>query len=66
MQALERAIEAAGGLTKLAAKLAVSPQTISNWQRRGSIPPTRVIAIETATNRRVRRGELRPDLYPRS
>ena len=66
MQALDRAIEVSGGLTKLAGKLKVSPQTVSNWKRRGSIPPNRVIAIEAATNKRVRRHDLRPDLYPRA
>ena len=66
MQALDRAIEAAGGLTKLAVRVGVSPSVVSNWKRRGSIPPNRVIAIEAATNKRVRRHDLRPDLYPRA
>ena len=65
MQPLDRAIEAAGGLTKLALRCGVSPSVVSNWKRRGSIPPGRVIAIEAATYRRVLRHDLRPDLYPR-
>jgi DNA-binding transcriptional regulator YdaS (Cro superfamily) len=65
MQALKRAIAAAGGLTKLAGRLKVSPQTVSNWKRRNSVPPGRVLAIESAVRKRVRRHDLRPDLYPR-
>lgn len=70
MKALERAIEVAGGLTKLADRLEVSPQVIVNWRKRGNVPPDRVLAIEAATVDAdsglpaVTRHDLRPDLYP--
>lgn len=65
---LERAIGAAGGLTKLADKMKVSPQVVANWRSRG-IPAERVLELERATADeagmpQVTRHELRPDLYP--
>lgn len=67
-QPIERAIEAAGGLTELAKRVEVSPQVISHWRKRG-VPASRVIAVEKATldkhgRPRVLRHDLRPDLYP--
>ena len=57
-QGLQRAIEAAGSIRKLAALLAISQQAISKWQQ---IPAHRIIAVEAATG--VPREALRPDLY---
>ena len=56
---LERAIVAAGGLTKLAASVGVSKQAVAQWEE---VPPLRVLAVEAASG--VSRNELRPDLYP--
>ena len=58
-EALKRAIEAAGGLDKLAAPLGITPQAISQWDK---VPPLRVLAVEKVSG--VSRSELRPDLYP--
>jgi DNA-binding transcriptional regulator YdaS (Cro superfamily) len=58
-EALNRAIEAAGGQSALARALGISPQAIDQWTK---APPLRVIAIEKASG--VSRHELRPDLYP--
>ena len=55
---LNQAIEAAGGVAKLARKVGIAQPSISNWQR---VPADRVIAIEAATG--VSRKLLRPDLY---
>lgn len=60
-EALERAIDAAGGATKLADTIGVTRQAISQWDR---CPAERVIAVERAAEKRVTRHELRPDLYP--
>ncbi|MCB2109313.1 MAG: helix-turn-helix domain-containing protein, partial [Rhodobacteraceae bacterium] len=59
--ALERAIVEAGGVAALARAINVTPQAVSQWDR---IPAERVIAVETATNGKVTRHQLRPDLYP--
>ena len=59
MAGTERAKQAAGGAAALAAKLGISKQAVSMWQK---IPAERVIAIEAATG--IPREELRPDLYP--
>jgi DNA-binding transcriptional regulator YdaS (Cro superfamily) len=67
--AIEKAIEAVGGVTELAKRLKVSPQVINNWRSRG-VPAVRVLEIERATvieeggEPRVTRHDLRPDLYP--
>ena len=58
-EALQRAIEKAGGLAGLAAPLGITVQAISQWDE---VPPRRVIAVEAVSG--VPRGELRPDLYP--
>lgn len=58
-EALERAIDAVGGPTKLAGALGVTKQAISQWEE---VPPRRVLAVERASG--VPRHELRPDLYP--
>lgn len=57
--ALERAIDAAGGLTKLAESLGVTKQAVAQWDE---VPPLRVLAVERVSG--VSRHELRPDLYP--
>ena len=57
--ALERAIERAGGLTKLAASLSITKQAVAQWDE---VPPLRVLEVERASG--VSRHELRPDLYP--
>lgn len=58
-QALERAIEAAGGVRALARAVGVSQPAISTWKR---VPADRVLSVEALTG--VSRSELRPDLYP--
>ncbi len=59
--ALEQAISAAGGTAALARAINVTPQAISQWDR---VPAERVIAVEEATEGKVSRSDLRPDLYP--
>lgn len=58
-EALLRAIDKAGGLTKLASGLGISKQAVLQWDE---VPPLRVLAVEKITG--VSRSELRPDLYP--
>jgi len=57
--ALNRAIENAGGIVALAAAVGVTHQAISQWRR---CPPLRVLDVERATG--IPRHELRPDIYP--
>lgn len=58
-EALKRAIDAVGGLAKLAEPLGITMQAISQWDE---VPPLRVLAVERVSG--VSRHELRPDLYP--
>ncbi len=63
-EAIKRAVEIAGGAASLARKLGISRVSVHEWVKRGRIPATRVIAVETAVNAEVTRHDLRPDLYP--
>lgn len=62
MEALDRAIDAAGGVGLLAAALGVTQAAVSNWKQRG-VPPKQCRAIEEATAGVVKRHELRPDIF---
>lgn len=55
---LDRAVQAAGGVSQLARKLGIAQPSVSNWSK---VPAQRVIAVEAATG--VSRNDLRPDLY---
>ena len=60
MEALERAIEIIGGVPKLADLLEIERQAIYQWKQ---TPVKRVLDIEEATDAKVTRYELRPDIY---
>jgi DNA-binding transcriptional regulator YdaS (Cro superfamily) len=62
MDALSTAIEKAGGVSALAARLGVVPSAVTNWRRRAKVPAEFACMIEAATGVTVR--ELRPDLFP--
>ena len=59
---LEKAINLAGGQSALARLVGVSPQLVHSWKRFG-VPPHRAVQIEAATGGKVKRGELRPDIF---
>lgn len=61
---IDRACSAVGGLSKLATAVGESPQTVSNWRRRG-VPIAHCAAIELATKGKVTRRDLRPDDWSR-
>ena len=63
-EALRRAIDAAKSIYALADRVGVTYQAVQKWLRAGVVPPRRVLAVEKATRYRVKRWELRPDLYP--
>ena len=64
LEALERAVDLAGGQTALATALGVAQGRIWNWLNRDQrVPAEMVIPIEEATG--VSRHDLRPDIYPR-
>lgn len=58
-EALDRACEAVGGPTKLAALIGVSKQSVTNWRTRG-VPAEHVPDIERATGGAVRAEEILP------
>lgn len=61
MNAIEQAIEIAGGQARLARQLGVVPMAVSQWKRRGQVPASRCLAVEEATG--VSRFALRPDVF---
>lgn len=64
MNPLQRAIEVAGGLTRLADAIGVTPQRLLNWVDRG-VPAERCPDIERATREAgtaVTCEELKPDV----
>lgn len=63
MDALDRAISIAGGVTALARLVGRTQSAVSNWRLRGQVPPEVCIAIETATDESVTRHDLRPDIF---
>ena len=61
---LQLAIEQAGGISALAKLMPDSPsrQAVDNWTKNG-LPAKRAVHIEKALKGKIRRQELRPDLY---
>lgn len=60
MEALERAVKQAGGVSKLALSIGVRQSAVSNWKAREEVPLDQCAAIEAATG--IRCEELRPDV----
>ena len=58
-EALRRAKAAAGNAAKLARKLGITAQALSQWDR---VPAVRVLDVERITG--IPRHELRPDMHP--
>lgn len=65
MDALDLAINRAGGVTALAKAIGVGQSVVSNWRARGSVPTDHCAAIEMATAGAVTRQMLRPDDWSR-
>ncbi len=59
---LEKAIKAAGGESALARAIGVTRQAVHGWAK---VPADRALAVERATDGRVRCYELRPDVFPK-
>jgi len=64
MIGLNKAIQQAGGQSKLATKLGISRSSVNRWLHKfdGRVPPERLIQIYELTG--VTPHELRPDLHP--
>lgn len=60
MEALERAVEKAGGVGALATLIGVAASAPSMWRVRGRVPAEHCPSIERATG--VRCEDLRPDV----
>jgi DNA-binding transcriptional regulator YdaS (Cro superfamily) len=62
---LKRAVEIVGSQAALAKALKVKPQHVWNWLNRDDrVPAEQVLPIEAATDGKVTRHDLRPDIYP--
>jgi DNA-binding transcriptional regulator YdaS (Cro superfamily) len=60
LEIVKEAAEVVGGLPVLADKLGVTRQAIHQWEQ---VPRQRVLDIEMATDGKVSRSKLRPDIY---
>ena len=63
-QAAREAVDLLGGIRSTARAMGVTPGAVQKWLAK-RVPAERVIALEEATEARVTRYQLRPDLYPR-
>lgn len=61
--AIERACEIVGGQAEIARICDVTDQAVYKWVKKGFPPAERCISIEEATNSKVTRYELRPDVF---
>jgi len=66
LEALQEAVDIAGGQASLARALGgkVQQQHVYYWLRVGRIPAEHCLAVERITRHKVKRYELRPDVYP--
>lgn len=65
MEALTKAIDAAGGVSALARSIGVTQSAVSNWRARESVPPEHCAGVEAAAGAAVRRWHLRPNDWHR-
>lgn len=63
MQALERAVEIAGGQSALAEKIGKKQAHVAMWLKRGKVPAEVCADIEGVTAGVVTRQALRPDVF---
>lgn len=65
MNAIERSIQAVGGVqAELAKRLGVTPGAVNQWLKgRRPVPAERCRAIESLTGGAVTRYDLRPDVF---
>ena len=61
---IQKSIQIVGSMAALARLCGVRNQAVQRWVKFGRIPAERVLAVEAATQGRVTRYELRPDIYP--
>lgn len=64
MSPIRKAVEILGGTTDLAKAVGVNPSFVSQWLNgTRPVPATRCRAIEIATDGKVTREDLRPDVF---
>jgi DNA-binding transcriptional regulator YdaS (Cro superfamily) len=61
--ALDRAIEIAGSAKALSERLGLRKSAVTMWRIRGRVPPEHCGAIEILTKGKVKRRQLRPDVF---
>jgi DNA-binding transcriptional regulator YdaS (Cro superfamily) len=58
-----RAVKEVGSQSALARAIGVSPQAVQQWLEANRVPAERVLAVESATDGKVTRHDLRPDVF---
>jgi len=59
----KKAISITGSQSELARRIGVRQGTLWKWLRKGVAPAEHIVAIERATNGKISRYELRPDVF---
>ena len=54
-----------GSKKKLAHAVGTSNQNVNNWKKKGYVPTKWAIQIEKASNGKITREQIRPDIYER-
>lgn len=63
LEPLDRAISLLKTQEALAVALGIRSPSISLWRKRGKVPVERCASIEAATDGKVTRHDLRPDIF---
>jgi hypothetical protein len=63
-KAIARAIDEAGGIYAVAEAFEMTHEGVRIWQFRGTLPPSRVIALAELSGWKVTPHMLAPTLYP--
>ncbi|MEY2666377.1 MAG: hypothetical protein RLZZ384_548 [Pseudomonadota bacterium] len=62
---IEKIIEFFGTQYRLAKALNIKPQNVTQWIAANQIPLKQAINIEKASNGKITREQIRPDIYER-
>jgi DNA-binding transcriptional regulator YdaS (Cro superfamily) len=58
-----KAVRLAGGPSALSRQLGITPQAISRWLARDTVPANWVLSIEELLDGEISRHDLRPDVF---
>ena len=63
LSSARKAVSLAGGPSALSRQLGITPQAISRWRARDTVPANWVLSIEALLDGEISRHDLRPDVF---